>query len=89
VHNMWLSSAKSVNAALTDTLLFIAGILCSMLNHNKRLILMKNTHTAHHSLSYINVCILEYTHMYIQDCHESNFEEVAIPSNTKKLAFVT
>jgi hypothetical protein len=87
---MCLSSAKSVNAALTDALLFIAGILSSMLNHNKRLILMKNTHTAqHHSLSYINAGILEYTHTYVEECHKSNFEEVAIPSNTKKLAFVT
>jgi len=27
--------------------------------------------------------------MYIQDCYKNNFEEDKIPSNTKKLAFVT
>jgi hypothetical protein len=50
---------------------------------------MKKTHAAKHQcLSYMKAAVLEYRHKYTQDCYKNNFEEVEIPFNTKKLAFV-
>jgi len=86
---MWHSSAKSMNVTLTDALLFITGVLSSILNHNKRLIFIKNTDTVkHRCLSYINASALEYTYTYVQEWYKNSFEEVEIPSNTKKLDYV-
>jgi hypothetical protein len=60
MHVKLLSSAKSVNATLADALLLIANIFSSVLNHNKRLTFMKNTHIAeHHCRSHISVSMLD------------------------------